>query len=64
MEAVTVNTEAVVPVVGVPLISPVELLSDSPEGNAGETEYVLTVPVTVGDNAVMAVPAVKMFGVG
>ena len=47
--------------VGVPLMSPVEVSSDKPAGNDGETEYETTVPpVDVTDVVVMAVPLVNV----
>jgi hypothetical protein len=42
--------------VGVPLITPVVAFNARPAGNAGVTVYPVTVPVTVGDRAVIAVP--------
>ena len=47
--------------VGVPLIAPVDVSSDSPAGSDGETEYETTVPpVDVTEVVVMAVPLVKV----
>jgi hypothetical protein len=33
---------------GVPVIFPLDALSERPSGNAGEIEYVVTLPVAVG----------------
>ena len=47
--------------VGVPLSVPVDVLSDSPAGREGETEYETTVPpVDVTEVVVMAVPLVRV----
>jgi hypothetical protein len=44
--------------VGVPEIAPVVLLKLSPAGRAGLIDHEVTVPVTVGVSAAMAVPTV------
>ena len=47
--------------VGVPLIAPVEVSSESPAGSDGETEYDTTLPpVEVTVSVVMAVPLVNV----
>ena len=47
--------------VGVPLMAPVEVSSDSPAGSDGETEYDTTLPpVEVTVSVVMAVPLVNV----
>ena len=47
--------------VGVPLMAPVEVSSDKPDGGGGETEYETTVPpVEVTVSVVMAVPLVNV----
>ena len=50
---------------GVPEMAPVELSSDRPDGNDGETDQlVMAPPLAVGVTVVMAVPlvSVKEFG--
>jgi hypothetical protein len=55
--AVTVYVAAAVAVVGVPVITPVVVLSVRPAGNAGVTAYEATAPPDdVGVFAVIAVP--------
>tara|TARA_A200000159_G_C7179777_1_gene279055 strand:+ start:154 stop:420 length:267 start_codon:yes stop_codon:yes gene_type:complete len=52
--------------VGVPLIAPVELSNDSPDGSDGETDQDVTVPpLDVGVAVVIVVPLVNVneFGV-
>lgn len=50
--------------VGVPLISPLDVLKDSPAGRLGEIDQDVTVPpLTLGLAAVMAVPFVRVNGV-
>ena len=60
--AVTTYPAVVETDVGVPEITPVVVLNESPAGSAGETEYDVTLPVTEGSSAVMAVPTVNTFG--
>ena len=46
--------------VGVPLMAPVELSRDRPDGSEGETDHEVTAPpLEVGVTVVMAVPLVK-----
>jgi len=52
--------------VGVPLIAPVELSNERPDGSDGETDHDVTVPpLDVGVTVVIAVPLVNVneFGV-
>ena len=52
--------------VGVPLIAPVELSKERPDGSDGETDHDVTVPpLDVGVTVVIAVPLVNVneFGV-
>jgi hypothetical protein len=44
----------------VPLITPVLALIERPAGRLGITEYVSTVPVTVGVRLLIAVPTVPL----
>ena len=44
-------------------MTPVAVLKFNPAGNVGEMENDETVPVTVGLNGEIAIPAVNMFGV-
>lgn len=44
--------------VGMPLMTPVRVSIESPAGNTGVMEYLLTVPVTVGVSGVIAVSLV------
>ena len=54
---------AAVKVVGVPLMTPVEVFSVRPAGSAGETEYETTAPpMLVGVLAVIAVSLVYVAG--
>ena len=48
--------------VGVPEITPVAVLNESPAGRFGEIEYDETLPVTVGESGAIATPTVKVFG--
>ena len=51
--------------VGVPLIAPVELSIDSPEGRVGETDQEVTVPpLDVGVIVVIATPLVRVIVLG
>jgi hypothetical protein len=54
--AVTVYAAGAIPVVGVPVIAPVILLSVKPAGSAGDTEKLSTVPVTVTVFCAIATP--------
>ena len=46
---------------GVPLMAPVDVSSDSPAGRDGDTEYEVTVPpLLLGVTVVMAVPLVRV----
>ena len=46
---------------GVPLMAPVDVSSDSPAGRDGDTEYEVTVPPLLdGVTVVMAVPLVRV----
>ncbi len=55
--------EAAVRAVGVPLMTPVEVFSVRPAGNAGETEYETTAPPTlVGMLLVISVSLVYVAG--
>ena len=50
-------------VVGVPLISPVDVLKDSPDGRFGEIDHAVTAPpLDVGVAVVIAVPLVNVNG--
>ena len=50
--------------VGVPLISPLDVLNDSPAGRFGEIDQEVTVPpLMLGLTAVIAVPFVRVNGV-
>jgi hypothetical protein len=56
--AVTTQFTAAATVVGVPVITPVDVLSVKPAGSGGATEYDATAPpVDEGAFAVIAVPA-------
>ena len=46
--------------VGVPLITPVVSLIESPAGRSGETDQFVTVPVTVGVRLLIAAPTVPL----
>ena len=51
--------------VGVPLMAPVDVSSDSPAGRDGDTEYEVTVPpLLVGVTVVMAVSFVSVNELG
>ena len=51
--------------VGVPLMAPVALSSDNPDGSEGETDHEVTAPpVDVGVTVVMAVPLVRVRELG
>ena len=59
--AVTVYVAELVMAVGVPLMAPVDVSSDSPAGRDGDTEYEVTVPPLLdGVTVVMAVPLVRV----
>ena len=60
--AVTTYPAVAETAVGVPEITPVVVLNESPAGSAGEIEYDVTLPVTVGDKEAMAEPTVNTFG--
>ena len=60
--AVTVYVAVDVTAVGVPEMTPVEVFSESPFGNAGDTLYETTFPVTDGVRLAIAVPRVNTFG--
>ena len=60
--AVTVYVAELVIAVGVPEITPVEVLKLKPDGKLGDTANELTVPETVGNKLVIVVPTVKIFG--
>lgn len=48
-----------------PLMAPVELSSDNPDGSEGETDHEVTAPpVDVGVTVVMAVPLVRVRELG
>ena len=50
---------------GVPLMAPVEALSERPEGREGETDHVVMAPpLAVGVTVVMAVPLVSVNELG
>ena len=50
---------------GVPLMAPVEALSERPEGSEGETDHVVMAPpLAVGVTVVMAVPLVSVNELG
>jgi len=51
--------------VGVPLMAPVEVSRDKPDGSEGETDHEVTAPpVDVGVTVVMAVPLVSVSVLG
>lgn len=61
--AVTVYVADEVIAVGVPEITPVEVLRESPVGSDGDTAQVMTVPpLTVGADGAIAVSLVKVNG--
>ena len=45
-----------------PEIIPVVVFNESPVGKLGDTEYEVTLPVTVGESGVMAEFFVNVFG--
>ena len=51
--------------VGVPVMAPVAVSSDNPDGSEGETDHEVTAPpVDVGVTVVMAVPLVRVRELG
>ena len=65
LDPVTVYDADDVMAVGVPLIAPVELSIDNPEGRVGETDQEVTVPpLDVGVIVVIATPLVKVIVLG
>ena len=65
LDPVTVYDADDVMAVGVPLIAPVELSMDSPEGRVGETDQEVTVPpLDVGVIVVITTPLVGVIVLG
>ena len=58
----TVYVSVVEITLGVPEITPVAVLNESPAGKLGEMFQEEAVPVTLGASGVMAVPTVKVLG--
>ena len=59
--AVIVYTVELVIAVGVPLVSPVDVLREIPAGSEGDTDQEVTAPpVEVGETVVIAVPLVSV----
>ena len=64
LDAVIVYKPVAAATEGVPVMIPDMVLIVSPAGNAGDTEYDETFPVTVGFSEVIAVPTVRTLGLG